>query len=164
MKNNKDKRFDILPPPLEKINKKNENFTKVEKKENSNLFNGNFVNVTEKNTHMQINLNDIKKNDNSEIKKENSYISQKYSNIILNSDEINMIISRNNNFKDLIENKKVNDFMNDYLTNPLDAIKKYQKDDKILKFLEILFQYMNAKSDHIHLKNLSKNFSFQKKY
>ncbi|CRG99543.1 conserved Plasmodium protein, unknown function [Plasmodium relictum] len=164
MKNNRNIQFDILPPPLEKITKKNENFTKKEKKENFDPNNRKNINVSEINTNVQINLNDKKQNDiNNEIKKENSYISQKYSNVILNSDEINMIISRNNNFKDLIENKKVNDFMNDYLNNPLDAIKKYQKDDKIMKFLEILFQYMNAKSDHIHLKNLTKNFTFQKK-
>ncbi|KAI4839558.1 hypothetical protein MKS88_002115 [Plasmodium brasilianum] len=174
--------FDILPPPLEKISReRSKNMQKNEKKINKkeekeevnedvkeglkekDVFNygnenkgGNATPAYTKNMNLGNGLTDGKKN-------ESHLISQKYSNVILNTEEINSIMNENSNFKNLTESKQVINFMNEYLTNPLAAINKYKNDDTIVNFLDTLFQYMSAKSKHIHLNNLAETFTLKKR-
>ncbi|GAW80394.1 hypothetical protein, conserved [Plasmodium gonderi] len=157
--------FDILPPPLERISKPDKKNTKEDEKNNlSNQLN---LNLSKTNNHTKTKANkqedtfqkDEMDNMNKKIKNNTNYISEKYSNVILNSEEISSIMNSNSDFKSLIENDKVSAFMNDYLANPLVAISKYHKDETISKFLDSLFQYMNAKSTNIHLNNLEDHFT-----
>ncbi|CAI7719778.1 conserved Plasmodium protein, unknown function [Plasmodium vivax] len=92
-----------------------------------------------------------------------NHVAQKYSNVILSSDEISAIISSNAHFKTLVESEKVSSFMGDYLENPLVAIKKHGKDETIAQFLDCLFRYMTQKSRSIHLANLPDNFTIPRR-
>lgn len=195
MCSNEKKMFDILPPPLEKIDrgKKKEsvkkegiiknkeehekcneksfvisdNRNKIDENKITNIVPNNKL-INERNAKIEnpndkASFNEVAENIANEVKKRSSYVSEKYKNVILNSEEINTIMSNNDHFKNLVQSKKINDFMNDYLKNPIESIKKYQNDTNILKFLELLFQYMNAKGNHEHLNNLENNFTFPKK-
>ncbi|SCN59948.1 conserved Plasmodium protein, unknown function [Plasmodium chabaudi chabaudi] len=168
---NRQGKYDIFPPPLEKINnnkkteipkkcqeKKKENI-KTQKTEFPFLVNDERSNIKCQSENKYFNKKDMA-NINDQINKAKPNIQNKYNNLILNTNEINMIINDNANFKELLSNKNVSNFMNEYLTSPLEAIAKYKNDKTIGNFLEILFKYMNAKQKHIHLNNISETFTF----
>ncbi|CAA9987607.1 conserved Plasmodium protein, unknown function [Plasmodium knowlesi strain H] len=157
--------FDILPPPLEKIKKmdkkRSPNIAKelpsneltLEQRQRSTQPMKTIIKKMDPTPHEEVKKNNEKK------KKVNNYVAQKYSNVILNKDEISAIISRNSHFKTLVESEEVSTFMGEYLKNPLIAIQKYHKDETIAQFLDCLFGYMNEKSRNIHLENLSQSFT-----
>ncbi|EUD64673.1 hypothetical protein C922_04929 [Plasmodium inui San Antonio 1] len=165
--------FDILPPPLEKIKKTDKRRSQDEAKERphnelklqppqgSNQPSKMIMKQTGPSPYEEAK----QRKEHMKEKKEEAtnYVAQKYSNVILNSDEISAIISTNSHFKTLVESEKVSTFMGDYLKNPLLAIKKHQKDETIARFLDCLFQYMNQKSRNIHLANLSESFTIPRK-
>ncbi|ANQ07323.1 Uncharacterized protein PCOAH_00015770 [Plasmodium coatneyi] len=161
--------FDILPPPLEKIKKTDKKRSQDVAKEmpRNELSPGPPQRSTQPLKTVTKQKNPTSHEEANQKKeqtmKANNYISQKYSNVILNSDEISAIISSNSHFKTLVESEKVSTFMGDYLKNPLVAIKKHEKDETIARFLDCLFGYMNEKSRNIHLANLSESFTIPRR-
>ncbi|CXI36758.1 conserved Plasmodium protein, unknown function [Plasmodium berghei] len=175
-KMNRQGKYDIFPPPLEKINNNNNNnnnktevpktcperkkkYIKTENTEYPFLVNDERSNIKHQSENKCFNKNDMV-NINEKINKADPNILNKYNNLILNTNEINLIINDNANFKELLSNKQVSNFMNEYLATPLEAIAKYKNDKTVINFLEILFKYMNAKQKHIHLNNISETFTF----
>ncbi|KJP86783.1 hypothetical protein AK88_03597 [Plasmodium fragile] len=154
--------FDILPPPLEKIKKTDKKKTQDEAKElpRNELALEPPKTVIKQTSPMP---HEEAKQSKEQTKKATNYVAEKYSNVILNSDEISQIMSSNSHFKTLVESEKVSTFMGDYLKNPLVAIKKHEKDETIARFLDCLFQYMNQKSRNIHLANLSDTFTIPRR-
>ncbi|SPJ10382.1 conserved Plasmodium protein, unknown function [Plasmodium sp. DRC-Itaito] len=151
--------YDILPPPLERINRN------VEKKDIINNNNNNY-NIKEdnkckiKNEEMKTNVNNTFDKNNLIL---NNNVADKYKNIILNINEINTILKDHPNFKQIVENEQVIQFMDKYLINPIDAIIKYQSDEHVIEFLNTLFKYMNAKRNYMHINNLHQSFTLHKK-
>ncbi|VWU50178.1 conserved protein, unknown function [Hepatocystis sp. ex Piliocolobus tephrosceles] len=174
-------KYDILPPPLEKITKPSKSIEQEKKNKNTTICSStnscikkntiqseirNEAHKSTKNdTRRDNNWNTFKNNMNREIKNKinNDNLLNKYKNVILDCNEISMIMNSNPTFKDMLNNKNITDFMNDYLTNPLEAIQKYKQDSGISNFLNLLFQYMNAKSNYTHLNNIHNTFTFDKK-
>ncbi|SOV14502.1 conserved Plasmodium protein, unknown function [Plasmodium sp. gorilla clade G2] len=153
--------YDILPPPLEKITKD------VQKKDITHN-NNNRNNIEEDNNKFKIKNEEMKRDSyNNTFNKNNlivnNNIAEKYKNIILDINEINLILKNHPNFKKILEDEKVIQFMDLYLINPIDAIIKYKNEKHIIDFLNILFKYMNAKRNYIHLNNLPQSFTFHKK-
>ncbi|SOV76623.1 conserved Plasmodium protein, unknown function [Plasmodium sp. gorilla clade G3] len=158
--NKKNTTYDILPPPLERINKN------VEKKDIINNNNNNNSNIKE-DYKCKIKNEEMKTDGNNTFDKNNlilnNNIADKYKNIILNINEINTILKDHPQFKQMLENEKIIHFMDKYLINPIDAIIKYKNDEHVIEFLNTLFKYMNAKRNYIHINTISQSFSFHKK-
>ncbi|SBS82390.1 conserved Plasmodium protein, unknown function [Plasmodium ovale] len=166
-------RYDILPPPLEKITREKKTLSKGEQGGKSYVPSG-YCRM-EKSSSIREDLTTSIEASAVPMATvshsacgatvgtgENPNISEKYANVILNCEEINTIMSKNPRFNYLVGTPKVTEFMNAYLTNPLEAISKYQKDKEISSFLDMLFQYMTAKSNHTHLDNLQATFTFRR--
>lgn len=90
-------------------------------------------------------------------------ISSVYKNLILTKEEINEVIECNEEFRNLLESETITQFMDDCLKDPVTTFEHYKSDKNVLKFIQLLLNYMCGKYSYHHTTSLYEHFTFPKK-
>lgn len=90
-------------------------------------------------------------------------ISSVYKYLILTKEEINEVVESNDEFRNLLESETITQFMDDCLKDPIRTFENYKSDKDVLKFIQLLLNYMCAKYSHHHTTNLHEHFTFKKR-
>lgn len=90
-------------------------------------------------------------------------IASVYEDLILNREEIDAVIEENEEFRNMLDNETITNFMDECVKDPLKTFEKYKTNKDVLKFIQLLLDFMCAKYSYLQANNLPKNFTFEKK-
>lgn len=90
-------------------------------------------------------------------------ISSVYQDLILTKEEINEVVEYNEEFRNLLESETITQFMDECLNDPVTTFENYKSDKNVLKFIQLLLNYMCGKYSYHHANNLYEHFTFEKK-